>query len=175
MKKSARILIYIVINMIISAVTTLAVLWIWDRNQPEPVGFPSPAAQLPENAQKAIPDDVQASDAEPAIAFVVENPEVIIHTIVGIGNLEVEYVEIMNESPGPVDMTGWQLKDDQDNLFIFPALILNSEGAIKVLSKTGNNSVIELYWQSDNAVWQSGETAVLTDANGEIISTYSIP
>lgn len=179
MKKLPRILIYIIINIIISAITTLTVLWIWDSTQPEPIGFPAHLDSSAEDVQRIDPDDTQtplpAADLEPTITFIEENPEVNIYAIVGAGDLDVEYVEIRNKSTGPVEMTGWQLIDNQGNQFIFPAMILNSEGAIKVLSQVGNNSVIELYWQSDSPIWQPGETAVLLDAAGETVSTYSIP
>jgi hypothetical protein len=65
---------------------------------------------------------------------------------------------------------------DQDGqVFVFPALILNEGGAIKVLSQKGNNTVIELYWQSEVPIWQPGEIAKLLTADGETIATYSIP
>jgi hypothetical protein len=72
-------------------------------------------------------------------------------------------------------MTGWQLVDNEDQRFIFPTLILNNGGAIKVYSKNGNNTVIELYWQADAPVWQSGETVSLLDSSSDLIATYSIP
>ena len=117
----------------------------------------------------------EGTPIEPSLAFVREDIQVIIRTIVGAGNLDVEYVEIFNQSEGPVDLSGWQLKDENENTFTFPTLILNSEGSIKVLSKQGTNTVIELYWQADSPIWQSGELANLTDAGGTSIATYSIP
>jgi hypothetical protein len=72
-------------------------------------------------------------------------------------------------------MTNWQLTDENGQIFTFPTIILNQDGEIKVLSQKGINTVIELYWQSDVPIWESGETARLLDENGSIISTYSIP
>ena len=117
----------------------------------------------------------EGTPIEPSLAFVREDIQVIIRTIVGAGNLDVEYVEIFNQSEGPVDLSGWQLEDENENTFTFPTLILNSEGSIKVLSKQGTNTVIVLYWQADSPIWQSGELANLTDAGGTSIATYSIP
>jgi len=180
MKKYSHLFVFILINILVSAVTTLAVLWLWEQAHPRPEIALS--STLPEENRVDAQADPTAQvngdtnpAPEPTLAFISSNPDVTIRTIVGAGNLEVEYVEILNQSEGPVDMTGWQLTDEQSNTFSFPTLILNSGGAIKILSKKGTDTVIELYWQEDTAVWQSGETARLQDAAGEIVATYSIP
>ena len=180
MKKNSHLIVFILINIFVAAVTTLAVLWLWERAHPRPeITLPAVESTNNDPDFQANPDaqmDNEDNPApEPTLAFISSDPDVVIRTIVGAGNVEVEYVEILNQSEGPVDMTGWQLKDEQSNTFTFPTLILNSGGAIKVLSKKGVNTVIELYWQEDTAMWQSGETAVLQDAAGEIVTTYSIP
>lgn len=172
MKSNSRLILYILINILISAVTTLTVLWIWEKAHPMPDPFqPIPATvnQNTEGTENNSPSDI------PSIDLLNENIDVIIRTVVGAGDLNVEYVEIYNQSNGAVDMTGWQLVDNEDQRFIFPTLILNSGGAIKVYSKNGNNTVIELYWQADAPVWQSGETVSLLDSSSDLIATYSIP
>ncbi len=179
MRKRTRIFLYILLNIFISSASVLVVLWIWESKHPAP--------QIDQN-QTFIPNSENSSPVNPApglsgpaadptesLTFVKEDLQVDIHAIVGPGNLEVEYVEIHNLSPGPIDMTGWQLTDQDEQVFTFPPLILNQGGGIKVLSKKGNNTVIELYWQSEVPIWQSGETASLLNADGETITTYSIP
>lgn len=180
MKKNSHLVLFILINIFVAAVTTLTVLWLWEQAHPRPeITAPAidPANNDPDmQAEITTPADNDNNPApEPTLAFISNNPDVVIRTIVGAGNIEVEYVEILNQSEGPVDMTGWQLKDEQANTFTFPTLILNSGGAIKILSKKGVNTVIELYWQENTAIWQSGETAVLQDAASDIVATYSIP
>jgi hypothetical protein len=173
MGKRSRILLFILLNIIVSAATTLSVLWIWERAHPRPEvrttgseSAPSPNAEIP----GAAPDQ-----AEPAVEFSNQDINIDIRTIVGAGDLAVEYVEIINRGDNPADLTAWQLRDENENEFTFPALILNSSGAIKVLSKTGTNTVIELYWQADTPIWQSGETARLINTAGELMASYSIP
>ena len=179
MKKRSRIFPYILLNIFISALTVLVVLWIWERTHPSPQ-LAGERAFVPE-ANSSTPsinaEDPSIPDEDPAAAltFVTEDVLADIHAIVGPGNLEVEYVEIHNQSQGSIDMTGWQLTDQDGQAFVFPSLILNQGGAVKVLSKKGNNTVIELYWQSEVPIWQSGETASLLNADGETITTYSIP
>jgi len=179
MNKKSRLIIYLLINIVLSAGITLAVLWAWDHFHPQPEEAPLinvPNANSNENSPH--PDNANTDPEppiEPSLEFIMDDIAVTIHIIVGAGDLDIEYVEIHNQSQGAIDMTGWRLIDEQDHIFTFPALILNSDGAIKVLSKKGMNSVIELYWQADTPMWQSGETANLLNADGEIIASYSIP
>lgn len=173
-KKRSRLIIFILLNIIISGLTTLVVIMLWERTHPR-------ATVETESISEIItsPDaELSVENPETAITFVKEDISVTIYTVVGAGNLDAEYVEIRNLSNGPVDPAGWQLVDEDGHVFIFPSSpswVLNSGGAVKILSKKGNNSVIELFWQSDEPIWQSGETAILIDADGNTIATYSIP
>ena len=179
MNKTSRFIIYLLINIVLSAGITLAVLWAWDHFQPQRKAtalLPVLNANSSEKPQQQdnLPSDPQQTTTPP-LEFVEGDLAVSIRIIVGAGNLDVEYVEIHNQSEGAVDLTGWQLVDEEDHVFTFPALILNKDGAIKVLSQKGINSVIELYWQAATPIWQSGETANLFNADGKIIASYSIP
>lgn len=181
MKQNNRLFIFILINIIVSALTTLGVIFLWERTHPRPemnAANPSEILNETEHDQVKISSDQNDQDPEPELTLVEEDLSIIIYAVVGAGNLDVEYVEIRNLSSGPVDPAGWQLIDEDGHTFTFPSSpswVLNSGGAVKVLSKSGNNSVIELFWQSDAPVWQSGEQASLLDADGDVIATYSIP
>jgi hypothetical protein len=179
MKNKNRLFIYILINILISALTILTILWLWERSHPRPEINLTTNGQIqtPGATSAGTSNDKDASEKE-LTEFDENNIAVTIYTVVGVGNYDVEYVEVRNYSSGAVDPTGWALKDEDGNVFTFPAspgLVLNSGGAIKILTKKGNNSVIELFWQSDAPIWQSGEIATLFDADGTIISAYSIP
>lgn len=179
MKTTSRLIVYLLINIIVSALTTLTVLWIWERSHPNPAPQAAPLPLTLETTPSAptlvTPSQTVEPTSEATIAF-SDEIEVVIRAIVGVGNLDAEYVELYNQSPGKVDLTGWILMDEDGHDFIFPPFILNSDGAIKVLSQTGaNNSVIELYWNQDAPLWESGEVATLVDASGNAISTYIIP
>jgi hypothetical protein len=173
MGKRSRILLFILLNIMVSAATILAVLWLWERAHPRPEVRTSRSESEP-SPNTAI-SGADPDPAEPAVEFFNQDININIRTIVGAGDLAVEYVEIINRGENPADLTAWQLRDENGNEFTFPALILNSGGAIKVLSKTGTNTVIELYWQADTPIWQSGETAHLINAAGELMASYSIP
>lgn len=178
MKKASNLILFVLVNIIVSALTTLSVLWIWDLTHPVPEYSDQTPLSSAENRSDSPTSQDPADEngaADLQIDFIEEDFDVKILTIVGAGNLDVEYVEIINQSQGPIDLTHWQLVDQQGNKFTFPALILNNEGSVKVLSKRGDNTVIELYWQSDAPIWQSGEIASLLDPAGNQITTYSIP
>jgi hypothetical protein len=178
MKKKNRVFFFILINILISAGTTFFVLWLWERLHPQPItdANPSITGVLDEN-----PDTIQSSTSEtddPDLVLSEHEMDVAIYAVVGVGNLDVEYVEIRNQSQGAVDPAGWQILDEDGNNFTFPtspSWLLSSSGAVKVLSKSGNNSVIELYWESNEPIWQSGERVTLLNAEGKIIATYLIP
>ena len=173
MKKNPKLLSYILLNILISAATTLTVLLIWQAVHP----LPKPTAFIADDPNPNSNPEISSTLAEnvPTMDFVNENISLIIRTVVGAGNLDMEYVEILNQSDGAVDLTNWQLVSDQGSRFTFPALILNQGGAVEVHSKSGINTVIELYWQADTPLWQPGATVTLLDAAGETQATYSIP
>jgi hypothetical protein len=179
MKRVKRLIFYLLINIVVSAATTLTVLWIWERTHPQtimPVVNPSIEA-TPTNASStmAVNPTETPSQAQPTMALVEENISFTITSIVGAGNLDAEYVEIVNQSIGDVDLTGWQLVDEDEHVFTFPRLILSNNGAVKIYSKSGQNSVIELFWQSEVPIWASDEVATLLDTAGNAIASYSIP
>lgn len=177
MKNRPKLVVYLVINVFLSAAVTLTVLWLWDQAHPTPKIIENAGLSTTGGTQLAQTEDTSSIQqaSTPEIEFLDENIDVSIHTIVGSGNLDMEYVEIRNQSQGPIDLTGWLLQDEHDHTFVFPAMILNKDGALKILSGQGTNTVIELYWQSETAIWQSGETARLMNASGEQISSYLIP
>lgn len=176
MGKRSRALLFLFVNIIVSAAATLTVLYLWERTHPEPeiIIF---GAQDDNNSNSNSQDPLieQSPDINPTLPSFNEDITINIRTIVGAGDVNVEYVEIVNQGQNPADLTGWQLIGDSERQFTFPALILNSGGAIKVLSKAGTNTVIELYWQSDSQIWRPGETVRLLNAEGKMVTSYTIP
>jgi len=176
MRKTSYLLRFILLNILISAVTTLTVLWLWERAHPRPeTGMISALSETEINPTSPAEVLNNSAPLDPNFELTNEDILITIRTIVGAGDLAVEYVEIINQGENPANLNAWQLQDEDGHTFTFPALILNSGGAIKVLSRTGTDTVIELYWQSDAPIWQSGETAQLLNAAGEVVTSYSIP
>ena len=156
---------YLLLNVFISACVAGAILFWYDRNYREAT-LPSIQPAAPLSSQGTLP----AITANPNIKIPVK-----IVSIVGAGLLDAESVTIKNSGERPLNMTGWQLKDADKNIFIFPNLTLNPDGAVQVHTKSGTDNVIDLYWNASTSIWESGEQAQLIDANGTVQDTYQVP
>jgi competence protein ComEC len=87
-----------------------------------------------------------------------------------------EYVTIKNATGDPVEMEGWTLKNDHTppDIYTFPEFNLKSGKTVKVWTKWGENSSTDLYWGSDEPVWNDGgDRAYLRDSDNEFIAGYT--
>lgn len=84
-----------------------------------------------------------------------------------------EHVLIKNVAENPQDLTGWTLKDDKDHTYTFRDFTLDPGATVKVWTKDGQDTAIELYWGT-SCVWNndSEDCATLYDARGDEVSTY---
>jgi len=102
-----------------------------------------------------------------------------IKSVAGAGDLETERVLVKYNGDGELSLADWKLEDGNGNVFLFPQspqdLLLFRDGAIYVVTKSGVNSAVELFWGLQVPVWESGETATLRDAQGEVRAVYQIP
>lgn len=165
---------YILINLVVSATTVLVVLVVWEARHPAPTTTPL-ECPLPAPTQ---PTEPASSGVPTATLPVLPTPDSVtlsIQSVVGAGDIDLEYVEILNPSESPVNLTNWQLLASNGERFTFPTLILNTDGRIRIFSKAGQNTVLELYWQKERPVWRSGETVQLLNADGLLITNYAIP
>jgi endonuclease YncB( thermonuclease family) len=92
-------------------------------------------------------------------------------------NLNQEWVEIRNDGAGPVDLTGWEIKDESaGNRYRFPGgFTIAPDETVTVRSGCGDDFGTELYWCSVGAaIWNNdGDTAFLIDPNGNIRAVES--
>ncbi|MEF3274553.1 MAG: lamin tail domain-containing protein [Chloroflexus sp.] len=90
-------------------------------------------------------------------------------------DLDGEFVVITNASHEPVDLTGWTLIDEgSKHSYTFPPFTLAGGAEIKLWTKAGVDDATNLYWGSRRPIWNnSGDSAVLRDANGNLISRYT--
>jgi LysM repeat protein len=100
-------------------------------------------------------------------------PRVDIRGVDGVGDLERETVRLLN-SGGVAAMAGWTLEDGEGNTFVFPDFTLYN-GAVSVHTRSGQNTVIDLYWGLPQAVWSAGKVITLREADGSVHSTFRIP
>jgi hypothetical protein len=160
-----NLLLYLLLNVLISACVAGAILFWYDRNYRVATLSPiQPAAPL------VSQQGLLSVTTDPNIKYSVE-----IVSIVGAGMLDAESATIRNAGEIPLNLSGWQMKDSDKNLFIFPNLTLNSGGAVRVHTGPGTDNVIDLYWNSAIPIWESGEEVQLLDPGGNLQDTYQVP
>ena len=138
-----------------------------------PIPFEPPSADMTATAAAAV--------AAPTVALATPVPaggdlQIDISEVIGPGQLEQERVVITNNGDNLADMQGWTLSDDEGNVYIFPNFRLWAGGNVTVHTHIGQdgNPPANFYWGKLEAVWSLGETATLTNAQGEVVSTYLI-
>jgi hypothetical protein len=160
-----RLVFYLLLNIFISACVTGAILFWYDRNY-RSVAQPAVQPAVPVN----LPGSTPAATLNPNIDIPVE-----IVSVIGAGTLNAEWVVVRNAGAESLSLANWQLKDSDGNLFTFPNLTLNSNGAVQIHTVAGTNTVIDLYWGEIDPIWQSGEEAQLLDPNGNVRAVYKVP
>lgn len=141
-----------------------------------PIGGLATATALP-TASPTVdePPTPRPTEPLPEGTAVVEITEV-----VGVGELASESVLVTNAGTRPLSLLGWELEDEEGNVYTFVDVTLYGSGdagspAIVVHTETGQNTPSDLYWGQETAVWESGETVTLRDAEGTVQATYVIP
>ncbi|KXK22197.1 MAG: hypothetical protein UZ15_CFX003001098 [Chloroflexi bacterium OLB15] len=103
------------------------------------------------------------------------NAQVAIVRIVDPGNITAEAVEIRNNGP-VVDLSGWSLRDNDGNNFVFPnERRLFQGGQLTIFTRVGDDTPIALYWDREQAAFSSGESVTLTDREGRAQSVFTVP
>jgi hypothetical protein len=180
MKHNQRLLIYLLLNVVVSAATILVVLYFWDRAHPSVMltAIPTSAAQLPAATQPSAITNSTAAPNLPVEATLPADQQgrlITIDNVFGAGNLQDEFVLLKRVGDGELSLTGWKLDDGAGQTYTFPALTLYKNGAVQVHTATGVDSVVDLYWGRDAAIWSVGKNVTLTDTKGVVRATYRIP
>lgn len=94
--------------------------------------------------------------------------------VMGYGNAEDELVTLSNTGAG-ISLAGWTLEGSRLGTYNFPNMFLFSGGYIDLHTVAGIDSSSDIYWGQTEAAWQSGDTLILKDNKGNIVSSYIIP
>jgi len=160
-----KLIQYLLLNVFVSASVTGGILFWYDRN--------SRAVNQPAVVQIA---PVSGGDAVSApITDLQTDIPVKISSVVGSGVLASEVVVIKFEGEGSLDLTSWQLKDEDGNTYTFPNVTLFTNGVVQIHTAAGADNVIALYWGTGEPVWDSGENAQLFDPQGNLRAVYKVP
>ncbi|MFN2266586.1 MAG: LysM peptidoglycan-binding domain-containing protein [Anaerolineales bacterium] len=130
----------------------------------------------------ALPAEEIEEPVEPTSSTPTSTPvpltgesQVLIDSVIGVGDLASERVFLKRVGPGEISLTGWSLESENGETFTFPQLTLFENGAVFVHTRSGQTTAVALYWNLDQAVWSSGDTVVLIDDQGNVHSSYQIP
>jgi hypothetical protein len=178
MRSWRRLFYFLLLNILISAVTTWTVVTIMLRNYSPQTEQAAPT--LVRQTDRADGELVVTLPAAPSDDQPDEDLEVVsdlleIESVIGTGELDTERVIIQHIGDKEVSLLGWELQDQDGQVFSFPALTIFSGGAVTVFTRQGTSTVVELYWGLDEAIWQPGEKAFLLDPQGDIQAVYTIP
>ena len=174
MNQAKKLLIYLVINIIVSAITIIAVLFLWENTRLKQVLFNSGE----EPVAVTSPDGVNPTE-ELTGDLLIEIGEV-----GGVGNLATEYLRLIrsgSESEETISLQDWRIRDENNLDFNIleqsglASLELHSQGAVNLYTKEGSSNPIELYLGLADPIWEPGETVTLIDPQGQVHDTYLIP
>ena len=207
-----RLSYYLLINIIVSVVTTIVVLTIWERTHqnefdrvvaesvlPTPAPLASATTLEPtlEPTLALISHQVRAGETLSDIALeydvtvdellelngltdanaigvglVVYVPDpnavklpdttepgtieakgrVAIISVLGVGDLATERVVLGDAGGGKNALAGWQLGDEDGNLYTFPQATLYENGQIVVYSRSDVDNPLELFWGASESI-----------------------
>jgi hypothetical protein len=131
--------------------------------------------QTPESAAEEL---LAGTVPTPIAVETVEEGDALleISDVLGVGSLDEEAVEIVNTGTTQQTMQGWQLADQDGNLFTFGQVTVFGEGAgILLHTRAGDSSATDLYWGLEESAWEPGELVTLTDAENQVVATFTVP
>lgn len=170
---------FLILNIFVSAATTLTVLTLWDRQQNLNFLPPIPLIE-PAVATLPAPSATAALPAQPTLTptTAATGPQVEVAAVVGATDLRLEYVLLRRIGSGDVNLAGWTISDQDNHQYTFPAqpaLVLFPGGQIQLFSRSGEDTPTEIFWNLEEPVWQSGEWVIVSDATGAEQARYRIP
>ncbi len=115
---------------------------------------------------------VSTNTPEPTAA--PSDADVRITSVSNAGRVIDEQVRIQNFGDQAVNLRNWRLSDSQGNSFVFPEALIQPNQPIIIYTRVGQNAPAALYWNQTTAMWDSGETVTLENAEGTVQSEFVI-
>lgn len=160
MKSRSRWFYFIILNIIVSATVTFAVLYYYDHYyKSTPVATLSASIPSPTSMEQVDLGDVKME----------------IVSVIGAGVAETEMAVLQNKGENAVLLTGWILRNSEGASYIFPQVKMFKDAIVQVHTSTGVDSAVDLFWGRAQPVWISGDVASLFDTQGNLRATYLIP
>ncbi|MFH2038235.1 MAG: lamin tail domain-containing protein [Chloroflexota bacterium] len=160
MKNRSSWFTFILLNIIVSATVTFAVLYYYDnyyKSSPPPTL--SASVPSPTSVEQVTIGDVQLE----------------IVSVIGSGVAETEIAVLQNKGEDAVLLTNWILRNGDGTSYTFPQVKMFKDGIVQVHTSAGADTPVDLYWGRSQPVWHSGDVASLFDTQGNLRATYLIP
>lgn len=151
---------FIILNIIVSATVTFAVLYYYDHIY-KSLPLPSLSASIPSPTSV---EQVNLGDVQLEIV-----------SVIGSGVAETEIAVLQNKGEDAVLLTNWILRNGEGTFYTFPQVKMFKDGVVQVHTSAGADSAVDLYWGRTQPVWHSGDVASLFDTQGNLRATYIIP
>ncbi|WP_227356129.1 lamin tail domain-containing protein [Haladaptatus salinisoli] len=86
-------------------------------------------------------------------------------------NLNDEYIVLKNTGNTPLDLSGWQIRDEADHSYTVPNGVTLEPGAqITIHTGSGEKTNTDLYWGSGQPIWNNGgDTVIVVDTEGTTV------
>ena len=168
MKFWKQTLPFLLLNILISAATVFAVIYFFG---PRILALAEAGLGLP---AVPAPGATGTNGASPTQGTPLEL-NLVIGGVFGAGDLQTEYVLIRNQGKATANLLNWTLQGKRGQSYSFPDLRLAQNGTVKLFSKEGTDTVLELFVKSGASLWQKGDILTLKDANGKIQTSFQVP
>jgi hypothetical protein len=155
MKSRLRLISYLLVNVIVSALVAGTVIYFYDRAHPAVCITPLA------NGATLSPDSGDVN--------------VNIVGIAGVGTFKDERIIIQNSGTRELVMIGWYLTDNSGLTYTFPQLTLYTGVKVQIHTASGTDTPTDLYWGRSSPIWTSGELAILYDTHAVARSIYRVP
>lgn len=177
-RRRSNLTFYLILNIVVSAATTLAVLAIWDRARREDIPALPPIATEVAGTQAVATAAAQVEPLPTRTMPPTGDLVIQIVSVVGAGDLGQEVIMLRRLGEGNLRLSGWSLRGDGGSIFTFPEqpeLVLYKGGAVQVYTKPGTDTATDIYWNRTEPAWRSGETIQVLDSEGNQRAVYRIP
>ncbi len=150
--------------------------YIYIPTAPLPTATSTPSPTAPSSATpRPSATATSGPSATPTPTPVRLEPQLSIATVIGVGVLASEHVVLQRTGDGELSLAGWRLEDGKGNTYTFPQLTLYKGGSINLYTRSGEDTVLDLFWGKTSPVWKSGKTVYLYDAQNQTRASYTIP
>jgi hypothetical protein len=155
MKSRPRLLYALLINILVSALVALTVIYFYDRS----------------HRQECVTTLPNTATISPGLG----NGTVNITGVIGVGTISDERLIIQNDGTKELVLTAWYLSDNKGLAYTFPHLMLSPGASVQVHTSSGKDSPTDLYWGRTSPAWTSGELVGLYDDQNIPRAFYRVP